>query len=1594
MGFLPLSFKKTQDTPGLSSGQIGSITSAINNATGFKPITPSGGGQLNFKPIQAFHPQVSVNPNNFGPIGTAYDTARQIGNGIYNTHIPSGIFSPANGPSPTIGQTLTGVGKSVINGIPVIPGVVRDFADDMHNNGVGTAIKDLPASILFETAKSAQALGQGVVSTGLGIEAQLTGQDHATLDGIPGIGHALASGADTLGINPGQVDSLSKQAHDQGVGTTAVENVLQTIAPFLFTKGGEDIYNRALNGKADTTPVVEEPTTTPGEAPAPTTDVTSTEPNQTKTPLEALKQEAASHPTATSFISAAVERLNQLEEQIGAMRDYSQAIPQTLIDEANTLRSQLVNPKANLGSNTLEDFFNQVKAEQSAAQNGVPVTDTPNPINQTFDQYPNQTPIQPGEAVPQMQRAGELPNNADTAQLTPQEYNAVQNAAVAAENGRYATTRFQKLKSWLKGQGDPSAPLVIIDKAWARANGKDYRYMPKTESLAHFADLFYASGGMAEQFLRDSGLYGLIQKYGEGTPEGQAFMNYLNARFTLEVLAKEGKNINPNATPEQMAAYVRDYEASNPGAIADAQLVKAAGDRLLDMGARAGLLDPELVDYVKAKYQNYVPLARVFSEDLQRPTIGAQPIGSIGKQTFLQSLDNSTLPLDNSFGNITGRVHSAFKQANRQALSNKILERYRQGLVNGDLLVDPQKVAARQQLAEHLDEIHATIDQLKKYATKTTTKARVTGRDYAYAKKAAVAKAREVLRQTVDSPDAQAAIGSLKPAELLEVFKTLVENDTPNIERLRSNLAKYGNQYDSLINAVQDAKGTIQGLRAAAGDVRQARAELAMDPTTGRQTISGFENGQPYKLEVTPELGTLLQGLDHETTNTLLKVTGSIVRVFQTAWTGFINPAFALVSFLTYDPGASLVIGGTKTLRPAAIAEMFRSVNSQSEFQQVLRRNGAQMVGGSQLPLEAQTAAEAIYAHRSFITRLKFDAAHGKAALHDLDVIGGKLANMSRTRIAKAYYDDAINRGLGEDNAIAAAVDAYNNVLPNYRRVSTLVSQLNKVFPYTGATVAGTRSLFSALRNDPMASARLVAVGILPTVASTAYSLSLPEGQQFYDDMLKSGRGYQLDNNLIIVLPGAYRDSQGNWSGVVKIPLPPEFRGMNESVWRQTYDHINGNGIAPVSTYAASLFDFMTGQARTNTNPVTDIVYGLASNKNLSTGGDIVPADLQGLPADQQVYDTTSASAVELGHILGVSPLKVQYVLNQFGAAGGEVQHFADQALVATGHDGGVNSHTLVGDLGNRFYGARANSDTTYFFQQVNQQRNQLTDTQDRSLFDSMFSKNSDKGYLDSAQRATILLNSLKGNGQLYSAVKAMDTYNRQNGQPGNPFYDLSPDQQLKVLVYQASKLGRDSKQDYTKNGEALFVSLGLNQPWYQQYQQAQTNFYNSITPGTLAGPTPSAPESFTGAPAPKMSDALQSWVNQYEQLPSGTGARSAALRTPMGQQYVAYLNAANDFANQERQQLGLDQLQSGSSGGSGYSSGGSSSGGSFTPHLGNNNIYSSYSSKYFTPHLTAGPQVSKTTTIGKVSVKKPGVKSGKIKVSKTISKGNPLKNA
>lgn len=523
------------------------------------------------------------------------------------------------------------------------------------------------------------------------------------------------------------------------------------------------------------------------------------------------------------------------------------------------------------------------------------------------------------------------------------------------------------------------------------------------------------------------------------------------------------------------------------------------------------------------------------------------------------------------------------------------------------------------------------------------------------------------------------------------IIKNMIDKSPAELNRIQKSIALREPRLAAKLEQVRLAQDNISALKSEAKGYRQASAEIVDDPTTNTSFIRGMDNnGEAYSMELPPDLMRLLRGTDISPSSPFMKGMLNVQRTFQTFWSGFVNPVFQFISTPLYDVAANVnaLVDSPKaflqTISPDSFYTAVRGLKNSDEFQIALREAGAAPQGASMMPQEASKSVESIISKRNFASRTGYLMKNPKELIHAIDQVGGKVSNATRTRLARGYYKDALKRGLSEQEALGEAAFAYNNLAPNFNRVNALARDGNAFIPYFTASVAGNRSLWQPILKNPGRAAAIYG-GIAATfVGAAANNLSTEAGQEFYKQMREAGKQHVLDNNFIIVLPTAsYDPSNGKWSGIIKIPIAPEYRYLNQLAHNSTQQATTGESDLSPTQVASALFNTMTGGVPDSASQGPGIVSTIRIAANADPFSSVVDSQPLVNPytaakkKSDQVYPWTSDAGKVLSNIAGykISPIQADAILRQFGSAG----------QMVTGTD-------LQTQVANKFYGATSQS--------------------------------------------------------------------------------------------------------------------------------------------------------------------------------------------------------------------------------------------------------------------------------------------------------------
>lgn len=511
----------------------------------------------------------------------------------------------------------------------------------------------------------------------------------------------------------------------------------------------------------------------------------------------------------------------------------------------------------------------------------------------------------------------------------------------------------------------------------------------------------------------------------------------------------------------------------------------------------------------------------------------------------------------------------------------------------------------------------------------------------------------------------------LGPRDTAAFVKNLIETGSrSDIDRIKKMVGNRNTKLTAVLDSLGEVKSMYDDV---AGTIREnvgkMRGELAdKEVPEGFALISGFGKGEQGKLAVPKEIADVFTGKTKAQqdylTSTMSKVNNFVKQNFTSN-----NPAFALITNPIRDAksfaynaqdvkanpisiGKALVGGLAERIKKGDAYKRWVEAGGKSGFYadertgETIAKDVSRKVNGVQI----HNAKDFIREASRFVTaplRKGRDALQGAASI---------LEDAPRV----AQFQASLKAGKSDAQAAFNA----RNVTVDFQQSGRIGQTINAWIPFLNARFQGTIKTVEAIKRNP---ARAAAVYAGLTAAPIA--LAALNNQRF-PEVMKMIPDQDRDNNFVIVF-GDHQDASGNYDQVIKIP-------------KGDVDKVLGNPLENFMRYLAkddpdSLGEMVTnmiGQAlpidvvkddKFNASraigsvlpPLLKAPLESATNRNLYFDSDIVPQNMQDLPANEQVRKddpttkkverSTSPVAEFLAPLLGGgSPIKSENTLRNF----------------------------------------------------------------------------------------------------------------------------------------------------------------------------------------------------------------------------------------------------------------------------------------------------------------------------------------------------------
>jgi hypothetical protein len=427
--------------------------------------------------------------------------------------------------------------------------------------------------------------------------------------------------------------------------------------------------------------------------------------------------------------------------------------------------------------------------------------------------------------------------------------------------------------------------------------------------------------------------------------------------------------------------------------------------------------------------------------------------------------------------------------------------------------------------------------------------------------------------------------------------------------------------------------------------------------------VRAMIDGKPVKVKIeNPEVLKALVGLGPEQASLVMDMFGGLSNLTKRGATGALAPLFAVKS-LSADTLQALIqspqpVRHVADLGYALISSIANKLprntpgfNAMRSLAQDFERTGGEYSAALMSDKALNKSVRGMRKEPFLSPRFVRDAVINTAAspFKVLHGIGDISENVNRM----AAYKGALRRGgnARTPENIRQAMRESQEITTNFSRKGAQGKQLEKFIPYHNAAMQGMRRFFVQWKKNPVKTLAMVTLGVLAP--------KLYEYSQFADDpdyqRLPARDKYR---NLFI-----NKNEDGTFT---KVPMPMEYAGLgalmvdllreykdNDPVnWRMASDALVNaytppfvSGALQGVTQGGGLGKSIFG-ALNSTSIAAPIA--VASNQSF-TGAPIVPRELQSNSEANQYDERTSGVAKMIGDKVGLSPIKVDYLIRAYG---------------------------------------------------------------------------------------------------------------------------------------------------------------------------------------------------------------------------------------------------------------------------------------------------------------------------------------------------------
>lgn len=465
-------------------------------------------------------------------------------------------------------------------------------------------------------------------------------------------------------------------------------------------------------------------------------------------------------------------------------------------------------------------------------------------------------------------------------------------------------------------------------------------------------------------------------------------------------------------------------------------------------------------------------------------------------------------------------------------------------------------------------------------------------------------------------------------SDLLPIYETMARQTMQMAQA--SELNMLGNRlYDDVISNIDNPKITefVNSITVEDGSLYDIDSENKV-VNSGNDTFIVYKNGSPITLKVSENMGRAISALTPKQSeiNKIINWFSKFNSGYKSAITAW-NPFFLITNMLK-DIQDGMIwtenLGGFLKKYPKAYAEIAKNGDM---WQKYLAAGGI-------------TNSFFEDAQQGFFNKKRNGIK--KYTLDKLEFANLAIEQAPRLSEFMTVYNNSINQGMNEHDAIRTAIYAADEVTTNFGRSGSATAFLNKTFvPFLNPSVQGADKIWRTIvrtksgKGWATLAIRSAMLGVIPAIFN-----ALLYGD---DEEYKNMPVYIKDNYWLFKKPdGKYlRIPRGRFSSIVVgfTNRIIEAASGQEPQWEDYFENVI-NQVGPVNPIESNILSPILG----------------AINNKSWTGKAIESNELQRIADPAYRFDErTSEIAKAIGQAFGVSPKKVDYLIDQYTGVFGDI---------------------------------------------------------------------------------------------------------------------------------------------------------------------------------------------------------------------------------------------------------------------------------------------------------------------------------------------------